>query len=128
MKNFIKKLEDRGTMEIMVKSAISTEKIAGRPVSQIGLEMFLEKQMEEDEELEDIFLQEAHYMAMKSVFEYMQKKIEERKEVEASNRESLVEKPKDREEVIEDIILSSFSRVVDDVLKDILKNMMDDLK
>lgn len=83
MKKFIKALEDQGIMEGIITSGIVTEKITGEPVSIGGLEMILDFHMTIDEELEDIFLQEAHAIAMKSVFKYVQKQILERQKVEA---------------------------------------------
>lgn len=47
--------------------------------------MILEFEMAMDENLEDIFLQEAHAIAVKSVFKYVQKQIVERQKVEAMN-------------------------------------------
>lgn len=75
MKRFIKALEDNGAMDRIVKSAFETEKITGRPVSQEGLNLILDFEMAIDEDLEDIFLQEAHKIAVKSVFKYMQKRL-----------------------------------------------------
>lgn len=70
-------------MERTVDSGIFTEKMTGRPVGQNGLEMILELEMTRGEDLEDIFLQEAHAIAMNSIFKYVQKQIVERQKVEA---------------------------------------------
>lgn len=83
MKKFIKALEDKGIMERIVDSGIFTEKMTGRPIEQGGLEMILEFEMVKDENLEDIFLQEAHAIAVNSIFKYVQKQIVERRKVEA---------------------------------------------
>lgn len=121
MKKFIKALESSGIMENIVRSAIMTEKLTGMPVGQSGVEMVLEEHMSEDEDLEDVFLQEAHEIAMKSVFEHVQKQIEEQKKLEVMN----VDKLKDKE--IEAIIEAIAKKFIDEAF-DILKNMIDDCK
>lgn len=85
MKKFIEALEKNGGMGRIVNSAIMSEKVTGRPVQQEGLHMILDFEMAMDENLEDIFLQEAHAIAVKSVFKYVQKQIVERQKVEAMN-------------------------------------------
>jgi hypothetical protein len=143
MKNFIKALEDKGIMNILVNSAILTEKITGIPVAQNGLEMILEHKFKEDEDLEDMFLQEAHGIAMKSVFKYVQKQIEERQKVEAlndvdfdtlfkkafgqeSSKKNVQEKSLDDE--IEERLLESMSKAFSNALEDIVKDMFKDCK
>lgn len=141
MKKFIKALEDRGIMKSIVNSAILTEKVTGCSVNQEGLAMILDFKMTNDENLKDIFIQEAHEIAVKSVFEYVQKQIDEKEKVEALNNVDveelfkkatrnapIKEESKDMNDKIEDMLLESFSRVMDDVLTDLFKNMMDDGK
>lgn len=139
MKKFIKALEDKGIMEAIVVSGVFTEKVTGRPAPQDGLEMILDLHMWQDEELEDIFLQEAHAIAVKSVFKYVQKQIVERQKVNALNdvdfeglfakatgkaplkEEVKKEESKDLNAKIEDMIMKSMSRVMDNVIADVLK-------
>lgn len=143
MKNFIKALEDKGIMKSMIDSAILTEKITGTPVGQNCLEMILDCNFEEDEDLEDIFLQEAHEIAMKSVFKYVQKQIEERQKVEALDsvdfdtlfKKAIEQEPskkdvqeKSLDDKIEEILLESMSKVFSNALEDILKDMFKDCK
>ena len=85
MKKFIQALEEQGIMEAIVESAISTERITGIPVGQEVLEMILDFHMMIDEDLEDLFLQEASAIAMRSIFKHVQKKVVERQKVEAMN-------------------------------------------
>ena len=95
MKKFIKALENKGIMKSIVDSAIRGEKFIGSPMEQGALEMILEFEMSNDEDLEDIFLQEAHAIAMNSVFKYVQKQIEEKKktdDVEDNNEDDSVGK------------------------------------
>lgn len=139
MKKFIKALEDKGIMENIVTSGIITEKMTGIPVGHEGLEMILDFHMTIDEDPEDIFLQEAHAIAVKSIFKYVQKQIAERQKVEALNdvdfeglfakatgkapvkEEVKKEESKDLNAKIEDMIMKSMSRVMDNVIADVLK-------
>jgi hypothetical protein len=146
MKKFIKALEDKGIMKGIVDSAIITENITGCHVNQNGLEMILDFHMMKDEDLEDIFLQEAHAIAVKSVFKYVEKQIAERQKVEAmngvdfdalfakatgktpSNEDAKKEESKDLDAKIEDIMLESLSKALDEIFDDILKKMVNDCK
>lgn len=135
MKKFIKALEDKGIMKSIVDSAVITENITGCHVNQNGLEMILDFNMMKDEDLEDIFLQEAHAIAVKSVFKYVEKQIAERQKVEAMNDvdfDALFEKAtgktpskeesKNLDAKIEDMMLKSMSKALDEMFSEILKN------
>ena len=132
MKRFIKALEDKGIMENLVDSGVSTEKMTGASVRQQGMELILQYEMMKDEDLEDIFLQEAHAIAMESVFEHVKKQIDERHKVEVMEDvdvDALFAKAtgktpfrEDLDGKIEEMLLNSLSRVLDDVLSDVLKS------
>lgn len=146
MKKFIKALEGKGIMKEIVDSAVITEKMMGRPVQQDGLEMILDFHMTIDENLEDIFLQEAHAIAVKSIFKYVQKQVVERQKVEAlvgvdtdalyakatgktaSKEQVQKEESKDLNARIEDMVMESMSKALDDMFGNMLKSMFDDCK
>lgn len=147
MKKFIKALEDNGIMKRIVDSAVITEKITGEPVSIGGLEMILDFHMTIDEDLEDIFLQEAHAIAVKSIFKYVQEQILERQKAEyvadidmenlfkkmtgQKEAEEPVKKPEvpnDLEKKIEEMVLGSLQDVVKELFTDMMKPMFDDCK
>lgn len=149
MKKFIEALEKNGGMGRIVNSAILSEKVTGRPVSQEGLHLILEFEMAMDENLEDIFLQEAHAIAVKSVFKYVQKQIVERQKVEAMNgvdfdglfakatgktpskeqkEQEQKEESKDLNDRIEDMVLKSMSKALDEMFGNMLKATFDDCK
>ena len=144
MKRFIKALEDNGAMDRIVKSAFETEKLTGRPVSQEGLNLILDFEMAMDVDLEDIFLQEAHKIAVKSVFKYMQKKVVEKQKIEALNdvdvdalfakatgkkpskKQVQKEESKDLNDKIEEMVLESMSKALDGLFSDVLKAIIND--
>jgi hypothetical protein len=141
MKKFIKELEDKGIMKRIVESGVFTENLTGHCVDVSGLEMILEREMSMDEDLEDIFLQEAHEIAMNKVFEYVHKQIEERQKVDALNdvdfddlfakatsKEEKIKKNEDLESKIEDAFMESVSKAFETVISDMLRKAVEDNK
>ena len=146
MKKFIKALEDKGTIEFLVSSSMFTEEISGGSISMNDVEKILDLEFRRDEDLEHIFLEEAHIVAKKSVFEYVKKQILERQKAEVMNKvdfDGLLEKAtgnmpeqkkesKDLDAKIEDMLFESLSKVADELFKElfnnITKNILDDGK
>lgn len=79
MKNFIKALDERGITETIVKSVIMTEKVTGYSITKGGLALILDHITTEDEELEDIFLRDAHEIALDIVLDCIQKNVDAKK-------------------------------------------------
>jgi hypothetical protein len=136
MKKFIKALEDGGVMERIISSGTMLEKWGGS-ISEEGLNEILESVMKSDENLEDIFLQEAHAIAVKSVFKCVQKKILERQKIEALNHvnvdalfaKATGKKPVKEEPKIDYITTTrALSALFDEMFVDILRNRFDDGK
>ena len=109
MKNFIKALDERGITEAIVKSAIMTEKVTGRSITKGGLALILDYHMTEDEELEDIFLMDAHEIALDIVLDCIQKNVDAKKKNNVEVEKSLFEELKN-------------------VIDDFFKNLEDDCK
>lgn len=137
MKKFIKALEDKGIMEKIIDSGIRTEKMTGRPVEQGGLETILGFEAMRNKDLEEIFIQESHAIAMNSIFKYVQKQIVERQKVEAlvgvdtdalyakaTGKTSSKEAEPKEEMNIEDFIMNSIAESVGDALGELFKTML----
>lgn len=143
MKKFIKALEEKGIMEKLIDSLVVSEKFAGIPVGQTqdAVKMILEFEMSKEEELEDLFLQEAHEIAMTFVFEYVKKQIVEKQKVEALNgvnfnalfekatkKKEILKKDEELDKKIENLVLDAMEKTLHEFLGDMLKNMFDDCK
>lgn len=91
MKKFIKALEDRGVIKNLVDTAFTSERVLGCPIRKEAVEVILEFEMMQNENLEDIFLQEAHELAMNLVFEHVQKQVAETKGKKSAQDDELLE-------------------------------------
>lgn len=128
MKKFIKALEDNGGMKRIVDSAITKERLSGTSITEEGLNLLLDFEMAFNNESEDIFLQEARKLAVKKVFEYVQKQVEEKKSKTDKMDDASVDKKEDIDEKIEDMIMECMSKALDSVLADVLKHAFDSCK
>lgn len=125
MKEFIKALEDKGIMEGIIESHIFAQSLVKHPIDKGGLEMILNLEMADDEELSDLFDEEACNLATDAVFKYVQEKVLEKeaeKALDDVDVDGLFEKATCEKKTVK------FDESLHDALSKIFEAILDDLK